>query len=148
MNQRRTCAFALAALLLTGARPPRDRLHGRWGGVPARVELEKPYSDRGVRKMPARYTHARGHHRPDQPAHARPLPVHLAQSHNRQARVGGHGQRDATQSAVLARYRSTSLVIRRKSDLDDLRMPAVTAASQSWRHGRPAARLGLGSHRS
>ena len=131
MNQWRTCAFALAALLLTGAWPPARQAARRWCGVPVRVELEKPYSDRGVREMPARYTHARGHHRLDQPAHAShvlftwlkaqgiddaliPTAVMLpaspwrstpaspcrrpaASSHDRQARVSGHGQRDVTQ---------------------------------------------------
>ena len=133
MNQWRTCAFALAALLLTGAWPPARQAARRWCGVPVRVELEKPYSDRGVREMPARYTHARGHHRLDQPAHAshvlftwlkaqgierrahpalqrschptvpgdllppRPRRRPAASSHDRQARVGGHGQRDVTQ---------------------------------------------------
>ena len=40
---------------------------------------KKPYTDRGVRKILTRYTQAAGIDRPDQPAHASPLPVHLAQ---------------------------------------------------------------------
>ena len=40
---------------------------------------KKPYSDRGVRKILARYATAAGIEGPDQPPPAPPLPVHLAQ---------------------------------------------------------------------
>ena len=40
---------------------------------------KKPYSDRGVRKILARYATAAGIQGPDQPPPAPPLPVHLAE---------------------------------------------------------------------